>query len=833
MYMKSPLNSTGVHLQFCRPMVWLGVVFSVGVLLGVEFPEGRDWLKISAAVISITAIAVSSFRKDTISRVLVGCSIAAIGSFLGSRAIMPVFSSNHIVNYAGEKRVNVRGWICALPRYTPDRTYLLVDVENVMPDKTWKPSEGKIQITVRRSCPFVRYGDEIEARLRLSKPYNVKNPGAFNYERYMAAQDIFATGYITDGKNIAVSRHSSGGIKTWIENKRQDISRWIGRLGEGGVEAEVLKALLLGERSAVPEAVNKAFARAGVAHLLAVSGLHLGIVASLAFGLILWLLKRSEKLMLSVNVRSAAAIITLVPVTAYAELTGARIPTMRAAVMVSVYLVAVAIGRSSDLRSSIALAAVIILALWPASITDAGFLLSFTAVIVIAEVIPVLEYRHPRVDPITKIPHRLLWREYVIFPLAVGMAILLATAPMLARMFNQFQYLSPISNLIFIPLVGYLVLSLGLTALILHPIWSLLGDYLLYLDLKLAGFSITLIEWFAAVPWAQKLVPPPGVFAVAMCFVLVLSLLRLLGPPDPTRKIAAILAAAAVMGLVMDTGAWYIKKNAPGTIEATFLDAGDGNAAMVISPAGKTFLVDVGKKYVGSYLLYRHVRRIDVLAITHPHLDHIGGLEYILENFRVGEIWMADAKYPGNMTVLVTTPAQKAGVPVKRVAMENPQFRYGDLTIDILWPPRGYKPPETPGFPDINSASLVLRISGGGISFIFPGDVRKDIQEKILSEGKTIRSMVMLAPHHGAKESLSPYFLEAISPKIAVVCARWTARRPYPNINTLNMISGSRTKVMRIDQDGAVRVLGRDTKIELSHWTQSKWEKVETFESSR
>jgi competence protein ComEC len=728
--------------------------------------------------------------------------------------------------------VVIQGRLCGLPRYSPNKTILQIDVENIMTDKTWRPAEGKLQMTVRKACPYLKYGDEIEAKVKLSRPYNIRNPGAFDYERYMAAQKIFVTGYMSDGSDITLLHRSTGGFKTWIENTRQDISQRIGRLGEGGPEAEVLKALLLGERSAVPDNVNEAFARAGVAHLLAVSGLHLGIVASLAFWIVLWLLKRSEKLMLAVNVRRMAAILTLLPVAAYAELTGARIPTMRAEVMVSVYLIAAAIGRSSDLRSSIAVAAVVLLALWPASITDAGFLLSFTAVIAIAEVIPVLEYHYPKIDPINPTRRRRLWREYIIFPLTIGIAILVATAPLTARLFNQFQYISPISNLIFIPLVGYLVMSLGLISLILHPIWPMLGNWLLYLDLKLSNISIILIDWFAHAPGANKLAPTLSVFAVAMCFILVLSFLRFLGPPDPSRNIARILAALAAIGLFMDAGAWYIKKNTRGVIEATFLDAGDGNSALIISPEGKTILIDIGKEFVSSYLLYRHVPEIDVVAITHTHYDHISGLEYILKHFRVGEIWMADAAYPQYMAELVTKPAQLANVPVKKHAREDPPFKYGDVAIDVLWPPRGYKPPEIP-YPDINSASLVLRISAGGMSFIFPGDIRADIQDKITSEPKAGRSMVMLAPHHAAKGSLSENFLRFINPRLAIVSVRWSEHRPYPNIGVLNLIAGSGIRVMRTDRDGAVQVRGDGDKLEVSHWTGSKWNRVETFESSR
>jgi len=828
------IDASSRDASFRRPMIWVGIVFSAGVLLGVEFPEGRAALGIFAILFSVTVAVLNLLGAGRVVRIAAGCAIATVGAYLGARAIMPRFSPDNVVNLVGKGEITIRGRLDAYPRHYPDRTYLYVNATETINAAGYAPAEGRVRITVRKRCPRLRYGDEIEVSTRLKRAGNFNNPGAFNYERYMAAQKIFATGYVWYGGDIErLGSLATTGFAAWMQNVRQDVSMRLERLGEKRPEAQVLRALLVGDRWAVPGEVNETFSRAGVAHLLAVSGLHLGIVAWLAYQLVLWLMRRSEKLMLAIEVRRVAALVTLIPVAAYAELAGGRIPTMRAAVMVSVYLIAVAIGRSSDLHGAIALAAVLLLAIWPASITDVGFLLSFTTVIVIAEVIPVLRYRSPMqyADGAARYWER--WKQNIIFGLAAGMAIVAATSPLVVRIFNSFQYLSPITNLVFIPVVGYMILPLGLGAIVLHAVSPLVGNWLLKMDIGLMEWTMRAVEWFAQAPGSGMMLPTPSVFEVVLCFVLVFSMIRLLGPPGSSRNIAKWLTAVVIIALVVDAGAWYIKQRGD-AIEVAFLEAGRGDATVVSYPKGKTLLVDVGERFgnfdageriVGPYLFYRRVRNIDAVVITHPHFNNVGGLEWILDHFRVGEIWMADARYPVEFAERIIWPANMAEVPVKKLG-KGDSFQFGDLGVDVYWPPRDYKPRGIP-YSDVNAASLVFKISYEGTSFLFAGDAYDKVQPLIVSGSKSLGSTVMHAPHHGVKGSLAPRFLDAVGPRFVVVSGKRWDYRHSPDEGILSLIATSGAKTLRTDTAGAIRIRVRDGRIKVAHWTGRRWKILE------
>lgn len=193
---------------------------------------------------------------------------------------------------------------------------------------------------------------------------------------------------------------------------------------------------------------------------------------------------------------------------------------------------------------------------------------------------------------------------------------------------------------------------------------------------------------------------------------------------------------------------------------------------------------------------------------------------------------MADARYPSGFEERIMEPAMGATIPVKKLSREDGNFRFGDLDVGVLWPPRDYKPPRG-SYHDVNSASLVLRINYEGASFLFGGDVCNNVQDDIINERKAIHSEVMLAPHHGAKNCLNASFLKAVSPELIVISARWSNYRPFPDIGVLRRIGSSGATVLLTERDGAVRVRAKDGEIIASHWTGRRWKKVEKFESSR
>jgi len=823
-----------------RPAVLVALVFAPAVLAGVEFPAFGKLFAWPAATFGALAATLLCLRRFGASKAVFCCAVAATGLWLGGRSISPDFGTRHIANFEN-KKITVRGMLYKLPREYPDKTHLFVEAREYPENGRRSPAEGNIRLTVGKNCPPLTYGDEIVFSTVPRRPSSYKNPGVFDYARHLASRGIFVTGYVKDGRKIARLGNREGGIFHHVQRFRQNTARKIDELSGRGEAGKVLRALILGDRWVVPGDVNESFARAGVAHLLAVSGLHLAIVASLIYWLILWLLKRSERLMLAVEVGRAAALLAIPPVILYTELAGGRIPTLRAAVMVVVYLVAVALERSSDLRSAIAVAAIILLAAWPASITSAGFILSFTAVIVIAEAVPVLQKRiQPKLrENNPGKSYRI--KEYILFSLLTGVAILAAISPMVMRMFHQFQYLSPVTNLLFIPVVGYLVLPLGIVSVIVNSMSGGLGSMLLRLDLRLVGGVVEAAEWFARSPGTGAMAPAPSLPQVATVFAMVIFGLRFIARKGaPRADVAAGLLLSATL-LAAFTGGNFVRNHFADRMEVTFLDVGGSDCTVIRAPGGKTVLIDAGDRFgnfdsgervIGPYLLTVPAKSIDLIIVTHPHYNNIGGLEWLLDNFDIGRIWMADAAIPGEYIERVAAPARKAGVPVRKLSREDGSVRFGGLRFDIFWPPKGYRPSPKP-WPDVNASSLAFRVTGGNVSFLFAGDAEARTQGEILKLEKSLRADVLMAPHHADKGSVSEEFLEAVKPKAVVVSTRPSPRRKYPDEDVLRRISESGAKIIRTDLSGAVRVEGRKNSIRLSGWTGRLWKETAELPSSR
>ncbi len=836
--MRQFLMAPAVRIR--RPVVWMAVIFAPAVWGGVEFPSFGKLFGWPALAFAGIWLALLCFNLRRAAKPALGLAIAVAGLWLGGRAISPEFGPSHVASFAKNK-ITMKGKLYELPRQYPGKTYLFVEALEHIENEQRFPAEGKIRLTVAENCPPLTYGDEIVFSTTPRRPSSYNNPGVFDYKRYLASRGIFVTGYVKNGKKIKRLGNHQNGISYHIQRLRQNISAKIDELSEGREEGKVLRALITGDRWAVPDRVNDAFARAGVAHLLAVSGLHLAIVASLIYWLVLWLFKRSERLMLAVEVKRAAALLTIPLVIAYAELAGGRIPTIRAAVMITVYLVAVAIGRSNDLRSAIAVAAIILLAAWPASITSAGFILSFTAVIVIAETIPVLQNR---VEPkLMKDNPGKAYRakRYFLFSLITGTAIVAAISPMIMRMFHQFQYLSPVTNLIFIPVAGYFVLPLGIVSVLANSISGELGTMLLKINLWLVDGMVEAAKWFAKSPGAGAMTPIPSLLQVAAVFALVIFGLRFISMKGlPRTAIAAGLLASASL-LAAFTGGNFVRNHYGDRLKVAFLDVGASDCTVLHAPGGKTVLIDAGDRFgafdfgeriIGPYLLTIPTKTIDLVIVTHPHYNNIGGLEWLLDNFGVDQIWMADAALPTNYIERVTAPARKADVPVRKLSRGDGEVLFGNLKFDILWPPKSYRPPEKDWL-DVNASSLVFRVTHRDLSFLFAGDAESRTQEKILGLEKTLGADVLMVPHHADKGAISKEFLEAVNPKAAVVSARTGWRRRYPDREVLRRISQTGAKIIRTDSSGAVRVEEGEDSIRICGWTGRLWKKIAELPSSR
>jgi len=305
------------------------------------------------------------------------------GYSMHDRLLNPHFPNNHLYRLTeGKKPLYVEGKLYREPERLPDRSRWYLRVERI-----WRPlgsedSSGNLLVTVRKAYRDWHYGDLVRFRLRIRPPRPSGNPGEFDYQAYLSRRKIYLTGFLENDAGVELVRRDSHGPWSWIQSLRREIRRFIDRHLPGR-KGGLLKALVIGERGGLSREDRERFAASGVAHVLSISGLHVGMLGLVVFFLARFLGSFSATLMLRWNLLKAATVVSFLAVLFYTALAGGRIPTVRAAIMVGVYGLAVLMDRQEEFYSSLSLAALIIGLLWPGVVLDVSFQLSFLAVLFI------------------------------------------------------------------------------------------------------------------------------------------------------------------------------------------------------------------------------------------------------------------------------------------------------------------------------------------------------------------------------------------------------------------------------------------------------------------
>src|SRR4029453_11813076 len=460
--------------------------------------------------------------------------------------------------------------------------------------------------------------------------------------------------------------------------------------------AALLAGLLLGDRTELPRDVDDAFRRAGVYHVLAVSGFNVAILAASVWAL-------CRLLRLPHRVSAATAIVVVI---GFALVVGPAPSVLRAGVMAGLVLMAPLLDRDASVTNSLALAALAILAVRPGDLHDPGFQLSFAATLgIVTAPLP---------------------RGAILGALAVSAAAQLAVLPITLTHFNQLSTIGVVANLGVVPLagvatvvglvaVGLSFLSEAVAAVAFDAVWPVL--------LALRG----VVALAAQVPWAVVQLPAPGWIAVTSY----VGGLALLLPARAYRRRAVVLPAAALLALAIGLAAWPLIRPADGRLRVTILDVGQGDAIVVEMPDGHALLVDAGSggpmrldaggRGVAPFLWNRGILRLAAMAVTHDDSDHAGGTASLRRLFSIGEEWTA------------------ANIPL--VAR-----RFGRAEITPL-------PPTALTLARRNDAALVLRIELGLASFLLASDLGALRDRELVTSARRLDSTVLKVAHHGSRSS--------------------------------------------------------------------------------
>jgi competence protein ComEC len=620
------------------------------------------------------------------------------------------------------------------------------------------------------------------------------------------------------------------------ENLRDDLSRRIDQVVVSSQAAQVLKALLVGKRDGLSSQTKEEFQRAGVGHILAISGLHVGLVAGAAYALGCILLSWIPFFLQKAWTRKGAALGALLPVLVYGLLAGMSPSTQRAVTMVVVFMMAIWIEREHDPLNTLAVAALLILIIDPPSLYSASFQLSFTAVAAI--LFGYVRSKNPPDGPQRKGIYRI--GDKLLSLLKVSMAAFIGTLPLIMFYFGQISLVGPLVNLIAVPVLGLVILPLGLLSAFLFPVSAELAS----LGLQFSGLGVAallaMIKWIAAFPYAAVQTVTPGFIDITAYYAFISAVWVLSRPhkraqvlPGPEKKhwirrTALIVSSVAVAYISVATMVDLYSKHRLQSLRISIIDVKQGSAALVQFPNGQCMLVDgggfsenktfdIGRLVIAPLLRQKRIHRVDTLVLTHPQADHLNGLLYIAENFGVKQIWFngQPAASRGYQRLLNIIEEKHISLP-DFDSLER-RISVAGVELNILYPPADYlEKSRFERWRDTNNNSLVLHIRLGDVSFLFPGDIHREAERELVAlYGKNLKSTMLMAPHHGSRTSSSESFIKSVQPEIVAISSGY-GRKSFPHPSVLHRYQAMGCAVYRTDLQGAIEFItdGKSVRIQ-------------------
>ncbi|MGQ9660560.1 MAG: DNA internalization-related competence protein ComEC/Rec2 [Thermochromatium sp.] len=658
----------------------------------------------------------------------------------------------------------IEGRVASIPEVEESRTRLLFDVEH-----TWNEHgveldfKGRVQISCYRECPRLSAGERWRIAVRLKPPHGALNPGTFDHERRLFEQGIAATGYPRG--QPAFERLEAGPGVYWLSYWRQRLAEHLAEVLDGSPQLGLIQALTLGERSALTRETWQTLTRTGTNHLVAISGLHVGLVAGGVFWMAHWVWSLSMRLTLLLAAPRAAAIFSLLAGVGYAALAGFAISTQRALIMLAVVLGALFWQRTLRPYQALVLALTGVLIWDPGAVLSYGFWLSFGAV---AFLLLHLGQR---------LPSRDLWTRWGRAQWAVAIGLL----PLLFLFFHQASLIAPLVNLVAVPVFSLLILPLVLITSLLSLVPGL--DWPLRLVAAGLGGCLRGLEWLAALPWATIQLPARPLWVWISALLGAVLLLAPRGLPGRWQGLVLMLPLVAA------------RPQAPGWGEVWFslLDVGHGQA-IVIETQGGSLVYDAGPVYPGGFdtgaaivapfLQTRGIQRLNRLILSHADRDHVGGAAGLLARVPADDI--------------LTGEPDRLGWDSARPCLAGETWNWSGVDFRLLYPDRvGYEG---------NEASCVLEIRVGGRSILVTGDASTRTEGRLLKRlGAEWRVAVLIAGHHGSATSTSAHLLDVVRPEWVLFSSGYANRFGLPAAVVRKRLAERGIPTLNTAYDGAIQ----------------------------
>jgi competence protein ComEC len=732
-----------------------------------------------------------------------------------------------------------------------DQRAFLLGLEDARgPDaRVWVTARGARAGKARPVLP----GDRVRVRGRLRTPRGYRVPGALDVRRLAAIRDAHLT-LATRQVEVLGAEPSPwrwpGRLQRWAAAHVEHPGR-----GRDATAAAAARAMITGDEGGLDAAGSQRFRDAGVAHVLSVSGLHLAVVALLGFAAVRRAWAAVPALAMRVEPARMGALVAAPVAIGFTMMTGGEVATVRALVVVLVVLAGAATTRRARVIDALGAAGLVILAVQPFALLDPSFQLSFAAAATLA-----LAMRGPQqaaggasgaggagVWPAAWPRARALLRRMMRALRGLAWAslwITLATAPLTALAFGTVPTGGLLANLPVIPLTELVIVPLGILGLGLAAVWSAAGALVLDLAVAASGWVVAIADATAAIA-PVLVVPPPNAVELAACGLI--WAVAIAGVRGIWPKRTALVVAT--LGALVLAGSWVVTTwLAPAwrdELRVTFLDVGQGDAAVLELPGGAVWMIDSGgmpfvndaaklspaerqrlaeapgAQAVVPFLAARRIGRIDIMVISHPHPDHYEGLRAVARAVEIGELWLARAA-PGASGEAGQAVGREVGQAHGFAALARELEARGTR---IVYPPldapvahRGVVMTAlAPRYLDgvasadpvlgVNDNSLVVRVDFAGRMILFAGDIEHEA-EALLSarHGRSLRADVVKVPHHGSATSSTARLVHATAPALAVISCGVLNRFGFPDARVVTRWRARGAMVLRTDEAGAITV---------------------------
>jgi competence protein ComEC len=799
------------------PYMWLLYVscaWVTGVFLGSKI--GLPWPALFIGLIPFVFVPFLPSNRKTL--MIAGmCLLALLGGGLRFPSSLPPLDEHSLQFYNGKGITEIQGRVAEEPDIRDRSCLLTFSASEIIVNGERKEVSGTALVQIPR-YPAYRYGDvlNVTGKLETPEPFD-----SFDYKTYLGRQGIYSVIYYPKVELLGQGE----GIKPlqWIYALRERLSASLARaLPEP--QASLAQGILLGFRTNIPDSLNQAFSRTGTAHILAISGLNISIVIAMFLSLGILIFGRQR----SIYIWLALAFTWL-----YTLLAGMNPPVIRAAIMGSLFLIALYLGRQGSAIIALAFAAAVMVGIQPQLLWSVSFQLSFLAMAGLIFFYPYFQtWGRKGVGRLFKNKEKIVPTASIVTDgFAATLAAIVAVGPLIAYNFGVVSLVGAPATFFSLPALPAIMVTSALVAFVgLFAVF--IAQILGWLAWLFLSYFLSVVQGFDALPFSSFQVASVSTWHIWGYYALLAGVIALINRRNQLADFSSRLTSGikkVAQGileprlglsmkwlvlplLIVALLVWSIALTMPDDrLHVSFLDVGQGDAILIQTPSGQDILIDGGPDpqkinlELGKKLPFWD-RTIDLVVCTQPQADHITGLVEVLQRYKVKQVLEPGVSYNSSTyQEWCSLVEEKQMKQDKAQAGQDIDLGKG-IKLEVL------NPPATPfrdTSADVDNNGVVVRLSWGQVSFLFTADIREEVEFELIGQRADLKSTVLKVSHHGSKTSATSQFLGAVDPEVAVICVGADNPFGHPSPEVVERLTDrlGEDNVYRTDQDGTIEFI--------------------------